>query len=109
MSRLDQIKAMLADSPDDSFLLFALAKEYEGQQQDDLALQHYLQLQQQDPAYVGLYYHLAKLYERQGRADDAWRTYSAGMEVARQQQDRHALSELAGARLELGDEEDFAG
>ena len=40
-------------------------------------------------------------------APTAWKTYNEGMEVARAAGDQHALSELAGARLELGDEEDF--
>ena len=29
------------------------------------------------------------------------------MEVAKQQGDQHALSELAGAKLQLGDDDDF--
>ena len=106
-SRLEQLLGLLQSSPNDSFLLFALAKEYEGAGQKAKALEYYLQLQQSDPAYVGLYYHLGKLYETQGEEKKAWLTYSDGMKVAQQTGDQHALSELAGARLNLGDEEDF--
>lgn len=101
------LTALLNESPNDSFLLFAIAKEHEGQGDDERALQYYQQLHQADPHYVGLYYHLGKLYERQQKPAQAWKAYSAGMDAARRAGDQHALSELAGARLELGDEEDF--
>ena len=62
--RLKQLQGFLENSPNDSFLLFAIAKEYEGLGQDEQALEHYLLLTQTDPGYIGTYYHLAKLYER---------------------------------------------
>ncbi len=105
--RLEKLLQFLAESPTDPFLLFAVAKEYEGQALQDKALSYYQQLKEANPTYVGLYYHLGKLYEQLGQAQLAWETYSTGMEVARSAGDQHALSELAGARLELGDEEDF--
>jgi len=108
MTRLDQLKQLLDESPHDAFLHFALAKEYEKLGDDQQALDWFERLRSQDPAYVGLYYHLAKVYERLGQPGEAFRIYTEGMEVARQQGDQHALSELAGARLILGDEEDFA-
>lgn len=106
-SRLEKLQAFLSDSPNDAFLLFALAKEYEGLSQPKKALETYLTLQQADANYVGLYYHLAKLYEQLELPEKAWATYCTGMEVARAAGDQHALSELMGARLNLGDEEDF--
>lgn len=105
--RLNTILGFLKESPDDSFLHFALAKAYEGLRDDDQALVAYLQLRTLDPDYVGLYYHLGKLYERQQSPQAAWEAYTEGIKVATRVGDRHALSELAGARLSLGDEEDF--
>lgn len=107
MSRLDQLLEFLKSSPNDSFITFALAKEYEKHNQTDKALEHYLQLTQNAPDYVGTYYHLGKLYERLQVFEEAFATYKRGMEVARKLGDQHALSELAGAKLSLGDEEDF--
>lgn len=106
-SRLEQLQAFLANSPNDAFILFAIAKEHEKLNNKQEALEYYLELQQQDPDYVGLYYHLAKLYEVLEQPQKAWDTYNAGMAVAREIGDQHALSELAGARLNLGDEDDF--
>lgn len=106
-SRLDQLHQLLSESPDDSFLLFALAKEYEKQEDWQEALSWYLRLLKQDAAYLGTYYHLGKLYEKLDQPQKARSTYTQGMETARQQGDQHALSELAGARLALGDEDDY--
>ena len=105
--RLTQLLSFYEDDPNDAFVLFALAKEYESLGQVDTALRHYLELRDKHPDYVGLYYHLGKLYEQHGEARTAWDTYTEGMRVARAAGDAHALSELAGARLQLGEEEDF--
>ncbi|MFK7806281.1 MAG: tetratricopeptide repeat protein [Saprospiraceae bacterium] len=105
--RLDQLLNMLEGQPKDSFLLFALAKEYEKGNQLEDSMKYYLELRDNDPNYVGTYYHLGKLYEQFGKAEEAFKTYTEGMVVAKAQGDQHSRNELAGARLNLGDEEDF--
>ena len=105
--RLDQLLAFHKESPTDSFILFALAKEYEKQSELDIALQYYQQLTKDAPDYIGTYYHLGKLYERMEQAAFAFQTYKKGMAVAQKIGDQHALGELAGAKLALGDDEDF--
>jgi tetratricopeptide (TPR) repeat protein len=102
--RLQRLLNFLEASPGDSFLLFAVAKEYEKEKDIKMALQYYIQLKTSDPDYVGLYYHLGKLYEQKEDFDTAVATYQTGMEVAKKQGDKHALSELAGAKLNLVDE-----
>ena len=87
----------------DAFLLFAIAKEHEKLQDDAKALAYYEQLRATDEQYVGLYYHLGKLHERQGNDTDALAAYDKGIEVARAAGDRHAEGELAMARMELED------
>lgn len=109
MDRLSQLEQLLAQSPADSFLLFAIAKEYEGRGHLAEALKYYETLVAADPAYVGVYYHLGKLQERLEQAAVAFASYTKGMEIARSISDQHAYNELAAARLQLGDEEDFAG
>ncbi|MEI6410237.1 MAG: tetratricopeptide repeat protein [Bacteroidota bacterium] len=100
-SRRAYLLQLLNSAPNDTFVLFALAKEFEksGELQD--ALDYYLKLQATDPAYVGLYYHLGKLYEQLGNGEQALETYRNGIEVARNQGDMHAMSELNGAKLNL--------
>ncbi|WP_104421794.1 tetratricopeptide repeat protein [Neolewinella xylanilytica] len=107
MSRKEQILQLLEGSPTDAFLRFALAKEWEQEGNDPAALNIYRSLVNDQPNYVGTYYHLGKTLERMERPQEAWKIYSRGIEITRQLGEQHAMRELAGARLELGDEEDF--
>jgi tetratricopeptide (TPR) repeat protein len=101
MTRLSQLPELLTDNPNDSFVIFALAKEYEKLGDEAKAFTYYQELLDKDPAYLGLYYHLGKWYERANDVEQAIHIYSRGMDVARQQGDQHALGELAGAKMML--------
>jgi tetratricopeptide (TPR) repeat protein len=105
--RLTQLLVFHESNPSDSFVSFALAKEFEKRGDDEKALHYYTQIVVNHPDYTGVYYHLGKLYERRNQFQAAYFTYKKGMEVARQQNDQHSLNELAGAKLSLGDEEDL--
>lgn len=105
--RLQQLLTFYEESPEDSFIRFAIAKEYEKLGESDQALEFFQKILHDDPEYVGTYYHLGKLYESRQRPALAFATYKRGMAVARRAGDQHALSELAGAKLNLGDDEDF--
>lgn len=100
-TRFQQLQALLQDNPQDSFLLFAIAKEYEKAQDWQEALAYYLKLLEQDAGYIGAYYHLAKLYEKIEQPEKALEVYQRGMDLATAIGDRHALSELAAAKLNL--------
>ena len=104
--RLAYLLQLLEAAPNDAFLLFAVAKEQEKQGHVAEALAYYEQLRATDAGYVGLYYHLGKLYEQTGQEASAVATYRAGMAVARQAGDTHALSELAAAKLNLSDDDE---
>ncbi|MEM8527167.1 MAG: tetratricopeptide repeat protein [Bacteroidota bacterium] len=101
--RLKQLQDFLVDSPNDPFLLFAMAKEYEKLEATDEALSYYLKLTREHPDYVGTYYHLGRLQVTFGKYEAALNTYEKGMEVAKAAGDRHAYSELVGAKLEIED------
>ncbi len=100
-NRLNQLKALLEDDPSDSFLLFAVAKEYETLNDLDLSLEYFLKLLDTDPDYVGLYYHLGKLYETLDDESKALKTYNDGINVCKKQSDWHALGELNNAKTNL--------
>lgn len=104
-ARLELLQSLLRDTPDDSFTLFAVAKEYEKLGDRTQALTHYLRLRDINPGYVGLYYHLGKLYETLEQPQQALEAYRQGCDVARAAKDFHALGELNGARLALDDDE----
>ncbi len=95
--RLAKLFEFLESDPNDSFILYAIATEYNVQNDIENALKYYLQLTEKHPDYVGTYYHLGKLYEKMGKKDEGIKIYQIGMQAARQKRDMHALSELQGA------------
>lgn len=99
--RLQQLQSLLENSPNDPFLWYALAKEYEKLERTEEALAQYQALTEQHPEYVGTYYHYAKLLEEEEQFATALAIYRAGMAVARQQGDLHALGELSNAKTNL--------
>ncbi|MEM9916942.1 MAG: tetratricopeptide repeat protein [Bacteroidota bacterium] len=101
--RLQQLLQFLENNPEDSFLRYALAKEYEKMGENQQALESYRELLDKDPDYVGAYYHLGKLYQKLQQTDTAMTTFEKGIEVARKVGDQHAKSELMGAKMELED------
>ena len=100
-NRIEVLLAFLAEDPQDSFVRFALAKEYEKQALLKKALDTYLELYELDPSYIGLYYHLGKLYEELSQRDDALKAYTEGIALAKKIADFHALSELNTAKTNL--------
>lgn len=101
MDRVSQIKQMLASSPKDVFLNYALAMEHISAEnhQDAVAQLELVKSMQAD--YLPLYYQLAKCYEKLDNNDNAITTYEQGMLVAEQNKDRKTLSELRSALEEL--------
>lgn len=100
-NRIDTLLDFLKDDPDDSFLIFALAKEYEKIGTKHKAMQILAELRTKDPEYVGLYYHLAALQIDLHQISDALITYDQGIVVAKKLADFHALSELHTAKLNI--------
>ena len=96
-TRLVKLLEFLESDPNDSFILYALATEYNTLNDIENAFKYYLVLINQHPDYVGTYYHLGKLYEKENQKDKAIAIYQKGMQTARTKRDMHALSELQGA------------
>lgn len=104
-SRLDILLKMFDADPGDSFVSYAIAKEYQSLGRLRDAVQQFSTLKKTDPEYVGLYYHLGKTYEALGETVHAIKAYQDGIEVSKKLKDFHALSELNSAltNLEYGD------
>lgn len=101
MDRVGKIRQMLAENPKDSFLCHALALEHIKMGNDSEARKLFESVLENEPAYIGSYYHLAKLLERIGETEAAIKVYEKGMEEARRAGDDHSLSELRSAFEEL--------
>ena len=106
MSRIDQIRQFLQDSPNDSFLRYALAQELQKQGDVEAAKEAYFWLTDNQPSYVATYYHLGKLLIAQGEKEAALALFNLGIEHAKAAKELHALSELQSAKLELEYEDD---
>jgi len=101
MDRVKQLKKYLEGSPNDSFLKHALALEYIKMGDDETARQLFEELLAHEPGYVGSYYHMGKLFERNDNQEKAIECYQKGMLVAKEKGEQHAFGELRGALEEL--------
>lgn len=95
-ARIEQLQNFIKESPNDPFLLYALALEYK-QNQSEEARKLFEQLLREHPSYLPTYYHAALLFARLGEDGRAQETFEAGIALAREQAERHALSELQNA------------
>lgn len=101
MNRIEQLHSFLKDNPDDSFVQHALALEYIKIGDEPQARQLFENILNKNEKYIGSYYHLAKLLERQGERDTAIEWYEKGMMMAKKVGDQHAYNELMMAYEDL--------
>jgi len=97
MEKIEKLKSFLSHSPGDSFLKHALALEYIKLGDDAEAKKLFLEILERDPAYIGSYYHLARLLARTGETENAKTWYERGLTAAKQAGDIHAYNELQAA------------
>ena len=100
-NRIEQLKLIIVDKPTDTFALFSLANEYEKINDLQKAVKLCEKLLVIDKKYVGAYYHLAKVYEQLDEIKKALNIYEAGILVAQDLNNLHALSELKNAKMNL--------
>ena len=101
MDRIEKLKDFLKANPNDSFVQHALALEYIKRGNDDEARKLFETILDREPGYVGSYYHLGKLLERNNEIENAIKIYEAGMEQAKKAGEKNAFGELRGAYEEL--------
>ncbi len=101
MDRIEKLKEFLKTNPQDSFVRHALGLEYIKLGDDEGARSLFESIIAREPAYVGTYYHLAKLLERTGNTGEAIKIYEQGMEEAKKAGETHNYNELRGAYEEL--------
>lgn len=103
MDRISKLKEYMKTAEKDSFLQHALALEYIKTGNDEEARNLFNEILKREPTYIGSYYHLGKLLERNGDIRKAIRVYQRGMEEATAAADHHSYTEL---RVALEDAED---
>lgn len=101
MNRIEKLQDMLEKMPGDSFIQHAMALEYIKLGDDAKAREFFENILSSNPAYIGSYYHLAKLHERNGNGQAAIEVYEKGMEMSKIAGDNHTYNELRAAYEEL--------
>jgi Tfp pilus assembly protein PilF len=101
MNRIEKLLEYLQATPDDNFIRHALALEYIKLGNDNDAKMLFESILNDSPGYVGSYYHLGKLLERNGEATKAIECYEKGMVQAKAANDQHAYNELQAAYEDL--------
>jgi Tfp pilus assembly protein PilF len=101
IERIDKIQELLKASPGDNFLRHALALEWIKLENDAEARVLFEAILQDDEDFVGSYYHLGRLLERNDQSALAARWYEKGMEAAKRAGERRAYNELKAAFEEL--------
>ncbi|MGB5929980.1 MAG: tetratricopeptide repeat protein [Cyclobacteriaceae bacterium] len=96
IQRLERLLAFLKEEPDDPFLLYAIATEYNAAEPYK-SLEYYERLLRDHPDYVGTYSHAAGLYAELGEPGKAEATYLKGIEVAGKAGEQKAVQELQNA------------
>ena len=106
MNRMEELEKMLEESPDDPFIIYALAREYELQAGTMQALLMYEHLVTNYPSYIATYYHYAKLLYTAGNRSEAINLLAKGIENGTKEKEHHAVSEMRGLLNLWNDVED---
>ena len=104
--RLAYLQKLSDEDPEDSFLVYAIAKEWEKLNLVK-ASEIFEQLKIKDANYTGLYYQLGKIYEQMGLFVNASKIYQEGILIAKSQSDFHTVAELTSAKTNLEIEMDL--
>lgn len=102
MSRIEPLKALIAQDPANSRYRFMLAMEYRNSGDGASAVAALDELIGVDGNYVSAYFQAGQICEEAGETERARAYYTAGVECARRIGDAHALSEIQGALDLLG-------
>lgn len=93
-NKIKQLARQIRNNPGDSFSKFALALEFRKKGEFTKARILFENILNSDPDYVGVYYHLGKLYEALDRLEDGRNLYQKGIDIAEEQKEMRTKSEL---------------
>jgi tetratricopeptide (TPR) repeat protein len=96
-NRLDMLKQMLAQDPNNSFARYGLAMEYANTGALEQAVSEFENLIRQDANYSAAYFHAGQALEKLGRIEQARSIYEKGIEVTTRKGDAHTRAEIEAA------------
>jgi tetratricopeptide (TPR) repeat protein len=101
-NRLEVLRNMVAQNPNDSFSRYGLAMEYANSGDLERAIEEYRALLSVNPNYSAAYYHGGQTLDKLGRRDEARVIYRDGIEATTRIGDLHTRSEIQAALDLLG-------
>lgn len=96
-NRLDILKQMVNQDPNNTFARYGLAMEYANSGQPEQAIGEFRALIQADDGYSAAYYHGGQALEKLGRLEEARELYEKGIEASTRKGDMHTRSEIEAA------------
>lgn len=93
LDRLDFLKKMVAEEPEDPFNGYALALELEASE-PQAALDYYQKVLREFPDYLPTYYRAAQFFSSVNLLEDAKSTFEMGIRLAENKKERKASTEL---------------
>lgn len=104
--RIEKLLIFLKETPQDPFLLYALATEYRTDSAE-MAKEYFEQLLQFHPDYLPVYYQAAHLFWEMKLFDKACATFEKGIAIAKTKNDMKTLAELQNAYMNFQIDEDL--
>ncbi len=99
--RLEQLKAILALEPRNTFARYALGMEYSSAGETDMALQEFRTLLEVDANYANAFFMGAQALQNAGRIPEAVQWLRDGIICAHRVNNRHAENEMQSLLEEL--------
>lgn len=100
-NNISQLAKNIQHDPSDTFSKFALALELLKDDRVEKAQLLFEAILKQDSDYLGVYYHLGKLYQRREMYSLAKEMFSKGIQVAEKKNEPRTKSELSEALIQL--------
>jgi uncharacterized protein HemY len=101
-NRLHKLETLLAKTPGDAFLLYALGLEHRKQGNWDQAVAYLRQALAADGSYVAAWLMMGQIHQQSGDLAAARQTYTQGIAAARHHGNQHAAAEMEAALAALG-------
>lgn len=95
--RIEALRGMLAQDPNNSFVRYAFAQALAGDGKLQDAVNAYKELITANPDYVAAYFHGGQTLEKMGMIEEARSIYERGIEACQRTGDMHTRSELQAA------------
>lgn len=98
--RLEYLRGLLAEDPNEPFLHYAICLEIM-KKDGESALPLFRELLLAHPSYLPAYFQTARLMAENGLTNEAIEVLDHGLPVAESQSDFHALSEMKGLKQDI--------